>query len=552
MDRTTRSIESMSSQLSGAQTQLPTEWQDFYNTSQQAPRQVSPPQETYREVGVSQQGSLTEGTEPPSSATTTQPPVIGSPGLESVVSTEDKEVVNGPGQPPVIGFPGLESVVSPKNKEVHNGTGDPSASPPAYAPRKRICGLPKKWFLVAASLATCIIVALAIALGVVFGTRGSSSNDTTLPQPTATDPPPDTGDPDFYVGGALNPQYYSTAGAFNGTGLALAEQSFGQGNRGNITLYYQHWSGHLRWSQLSNGEWQGGSAEIVAHDAKNGTPISAVSYAMDERSIWHIFYVNEDNMLREKVNSNTTNIWIDGPLSRQNLTVNRADRIGMQACWFGNYYGDSSFNAFNATNTEVGMRLWYATSNTTFDQLGWLYGEDDWVYQNTWHDKNGQAGVGCYSWGNGSDTYVFMVNLDNTLEIWWMDTNTSLAETSSHPINKWTNTSISIPNLHPSASLGYTDYLYAQSADYTIHGYRISWHSENTSFVPGDNFTILSAGNGALGIPGTHLSVTSLNGTSGGRYLYAFYQTEGNDISIFSRDVLAGLWAEDHVPIEND
>lgn len=148
MDGRTRSNESMSSQLSGAQTQLPAEWQSFYNTSQQAPRQVSPPQETYREVGISHQGSLTRGTEPPSSTTTTQPPVIGSPGLESVVSTDDKEV--------------------------YNGTGDPSAPPPAHPPRKRICGLPKKWFIVAAGLATCIIVALAIALGVVFGTRRSS------------------------------------------------------------------------------------------------------------------------------------------------------------------------------------------------------------------------------------------------------------------------------------------------------------------------------------------------------------------------------------------
>lgn len=148
MDRKARSNESMSSQVSGAQTQFPAEWQSFYNTSQQAPGQVSPPQETYREVGVSQQGSLTRETEPPSSTTTAQPPVIGSPGLESVVSTDEKEV--------------------------YNATGDPSAPSPAHPPRKRICGLRKKWFLVATGLATCIIVALAIALGVVFGTRNSS------------------------------------------------------------------------------------------------------------------------------------------------------------------------------------------------------------------------------------------------------------------------------------------------------------------------------------------------------------------------------------------
>lgn len=214
----------------------------------------------------------------------------------------------------------------------------------------------------------------------------SLPTDTTLPQPTATGPPPNTGDPDFYVGGALNTQYYSTAGAFNGTGLALASQSFGQDDHGEITMYFQHWSGDLRWSQLmSDGSWQGGSAgETLARDAKNGTPISAVAYSMDEASIWHIFYVDVDNKLRERVNSNTTNVWREGPLSKRNLRANSADRIGMQACWFGNFYGDSSFqrsDAFNAPNTggspndQIGMRLWYASSNTTFEQLGWLYGE---------------------------------------------------------------------------------------------------------------------------------------------------------------------------------
>ena len=147
MDRKTRSNESIST-LSGAQTQFPAEWQSYYNTSQQAPRQVSPPQETYVGLGVSQQGSVTKGTEPSSSSTSQQPAVIGSPGLASVVSTEDKEV--------------------------YNSTENPAARSPAHRSKKSICGLQKKWFLIAAGLATCIIVALAIALGVVFGTRKSS------------------------------------------------------------------------------------------------------------------------------------------------------------------------------------------------------------------------------------------------------------------------------------------------------------------------------------------------------------------------------------------
>ena len=50
------------------------------------------------------------------------------------------------------------------------------------------------------------------------------------------------------------------------------------------------------------------------------------------------------------------------------------------------------------------------------------------------------------------------------------DTNSSLPSNNTHPINVWTNSSITIPGLHPSSSLGFTDYLYCQLADETING----------------------------------------------------------------------------------
>ena len=81
--------------------------------------------------------------------------------------------------------------------------------------------------------------------------------------------------------------------------------------------------------------------------------------------------------------------------------------------------------------------------------------------------------------------------------------------------------SIAINDLHPSSSLGYTNYLYAQLADETIHGYNISFDAENTAFVPGDNFQI----QGLPGLAGTHLTVTSLSNPSGGASILAFYQT---------------------------
>jgi hypothetical protein len=98
--------------------------------------------------------------------------------------------------------------------------------------------------------------------------------------------------------------------------------------------------------------------------------------------------------------------------------------------------------------------------------------------------------------------------------------------------------SIAVGDLHPSSSLGYTNYLYAQLADESIHGYNISFNAESTAFVPGDQFQI----QGLLGLPGTHLSVTSLSNPSGGASILAFYQTQGNDITGYSRDKYGGEW----------
>lgn len=71
-----------------------------------------------------------------------------------------------------------------------------------------------------------------------------------------------------------------------------------------------------------------------------------------------------------------------------------------------------------------------------------------------------------------------------------------------------------------------------------IQGYNISWSAENTTIVSSDSFTIPLAS----GIPGTHLSVSALPDASGGNSLVVFYQTEGDDISQFNRDLDGGQW----------
>lgn len=54
-----------------------------------------------------------------------------------------------------------------------------------------------------------------------------------------------------------------------------------------MTVYFQHWTGEIRSIQLTpKGEWIGGtSSEVIVSDAKNATPISAVSYSLNDTSV---------------------------------------------------------------------------------------------------------------------------------------------------------------------------------------------------------------------------------------------------------------------------
>ena len=110
-------------------------------------------------------------------------------------------------------------------------------------------------------------------------------------------------------------------------------------------------------------------------------------------------------------------MWEDGPINDLNLKVFDADMVGMQACWYGSDYGDNEYahsplpNAPTGNNgnaslkNQVGMHMWFASDNTTFQQYGWRDGDDIWEYQETFYGLNGHAGVACYSWGPGTITY---------------------------------------------------------------------------------------------------------------------------------------------------
>ena len=135
-------------------------------------------------------------------------------------------------------------------------------------------------------------------------------------------------------------------------------------------------------------------------------------------------------MIKERVKNNETSFWDDGPLNKAHLIANDADQVGLQAVWSANY-PEGIWHG--------GMTLWYASSDTTFQQYGWNYGDDSWTKQEEFKDLNGDAGVACYTWESDSSVmYVMFVNTEDTVEFWWKDTNTSVSSTEAHPIGRWT------------------------------------------------------------------------------------------------------------------
>ena len=103
--------------------------------------------------------------------------------------------------------------------------------------------------------------------------------------------------------------------------------------------------------------------------------------------------------------------------------------------------------------------------------------------------------------------------------------------------------------------MGYTNYLTYQFWDETIRGVNVSWAAENTSFFPaaldsGQNHDLDEWQIPTTGVPGTHMSITALSDVSGGVHLAVFFQTEGDDFKMWSRDNSAGFWTSADVPVD--
>lgn len=87
-----------------------------------------------------------------------------------------------------------------------------------------------------------------------------------------------------------------------------------------------------------------------------------------------------------------------------------------------------------------------------------------------------------------------------------------------------------------------------QAQDTTIHGANITWAAENTTIAAAgsdlDTWTLQNNDKDLHAVRGTHLSITAVKTVSKGSSLLTFFQEQGNDMQMYSRDNYNtnGLW----------
>lgn len=126
--------------------------------------------------------------------------------------------------------------------------------------------------------------------------------------------------------------------------------------------------------------------------------------------------IGNDNMLKQRRLDNLTYVWSDGLLNQMNIKALDTGQVGLQACF---YEGPINNIDLNDTDKQTGMRLFVATSETTFDQVAWRYGLPHWEWEQSWQNLNGHASPACFGWDVGTTTYVMFIDLQNTVNMYW-------------------------------------------------------------------------------------------------------------------------------------
>lgn len=217
-------------------------------------------------------------------------------GLELALSTEADKQVLQPEKEVVCSTP-TEMLPLEVDGTLHGNTQLLRGTTNGRPSRRKFCGLRPWVFLVLIGIGTIFVLGLAIGLGVgLSSSKNSSTPSTSAPAPLPSDSAPVKDA--LKIGGSLDASYYTGKGAWNRTGLAFNWQRFSTAMPGqpkgrlDLVMYYQHYSGAIRWMYRTNtSSWLRGPEgwEEVAVDARNATPISAFHETRNKTTTWDIF-----------------------------------------------------------------------------------------------------------------------------------------------------------------------------------------------------------------------------------------------------------------------
>lgn len=144
--------------------------------------------------------------------------------------------------------------------------------------------------------------------------------------------------------------------------------------------------------------------------------------------------MGRNNRLRQQTIDNKTFTWHPGVLDDLKITTFDADKRGLVTCYYNGPIADPSYNE---SSGDSGIRLFVATSETTFEQISWQPGMSSWVIEQQWTGFNGHAQPACNGWSPGSVTYAMFVDQDDQVAFYWRDHGDGDDGDPNHPMNTW-------------------------------------------------------------------------------------------------------------------
>lgn len=101
------------------------------------------------------------------------------------------------------------------------------------------------------------------------------------------------------------------------------------------------------------------------------------------------------------------------------MSVFNSSRAGLSSCFYPGPIQTLDDGALNGTIANSGMRVFVATSETSFAQYAWRTGLAQFTYEMEWNDLNAHASPACMAWGAGQVMHVAFVDLEDKVSVYW-------------------------------------------------------------------------------------------------------------------------------------